>query len=50
MELDEEEDNAVYVWFYDHNSLKFTKKVNVTSYRNRFLTLDIMSNLYRLDS
>jgi pre-mRNA-processing factor 8 len=50
MELDEEEDNAVYDWFYDHNPLKFTNKVNGPSYKSWFLTLDVMANLYRLAS
>ena len=48
MELDEEEDNAVFDWFYDHNPLKFTNKVNGPSYRKWYLSLDIMSNLHRL--
>ena len=33
MELDEDEDNHVYDWFYDHQPLKYTKYVNGTSYR-----------------
>jgi pre-mRNA-processing factor 8 len=30
MELDEEEDNCVFDWFYDHQPLKFTKNVFIT--------------------
>lgn len=48
MELDEEEDNAVFDWFYDHEPLKFTKMVNGSSYRSWRLPLPIMANLYRL--
>ena len=48
MELDEEEDNNVFDWFYDHSPLKFTNKVNGPSYRKLYLPLDIMSNLFRL--
>ena len=50
MELDEEEDNAVFDWFYDHNPLKFTNKVNGPSYRKWYLSLDIMSNLHNSGS
>ena len=50
MELDEEEDNAVFDWFYDHEPLKFTNKVNGPSYKKWFLNLEIMGNLYRLAS
>ena len=28
MELDEDEDNSVFDWFYDHQPLKYTKFVN----------------------
>ena len=31
--LDEEEDNAVYDFFYDHQPLKYTKYVNGPSYK-----------------
>ena len=48
MELDPEEDNSVYDWFYDHQPLKFTKYVNGTSYRRWSLPLPIMANLHRL--
>jgi pre-mRNA-processing factor 8 len=33
MQLDEEDDNAVYDFFYDHQPLKYTKYVNGPSYR-----------------
>ena len=33
MQLDEEEDNAVYDFFYDHQPLKYTKFVNGPSYK-----------------
>ena len=29
MELDEEEDTAVFDWFYDSQPLKFSKMVNI---------------------
>ena len=48
LELDEEEDAAVYEWFYDHQPLKWTKFVNGSSYRKWQLPLPIMANLYRL--
>ena len=48
LELDEEEDSAVYEWFYDHNPLKWTKFVNGSSYRKWQLPLPIMATLYRL--
>lgn len=48
MELDEEEDAAVYEWFYDHQPLKYTKFVNGPSYRKWKLPLPVMSALYRL--
>lgn len=47
MELDEEEDAAVYEWFYDHQPLKFTKFVNGPSYRKWKLPMPVMSTLYR---
>jgi len=50
MELDEEEDNAVFDWFYDHEPLKFTDKVSGPAYKKWFLNLEIMGNLYRLAS
>lgn len=48
MELDEEEDNLVFDWFYDHEPLKHSKMVNGPSYRNWRLPLPVMANLYRL--
>jgi pre-mRNA-processing factor 8 len=33
MQLDEEEDNSVYDFFYDHQPLRFSKYVNGPSYR-----------------
>jgi pre-mRNA-processing factor 8 len=47
MDLDEDEDSAVYEWFYDHQPLKYTKFVNGPSYRKWKLPLPIMSTLYR---
>lgn len=48
MELDEEEDNAVFDWFYDHEPLKFTSMVSGPAYRSWRLTLPVISNLHRL--
>jgi pre-mRNA-processing factor 8 len=48
MELDEEEDNAVFDWFYDHMPLQYTKMVNGPSYRFWKLPLAVMANLHRL--
>lgn len=49
LDLDEEEDSAVYEWFYDQQPpLKYTKFVNGPSYRRWKLPLPIMSTLYRL--
>lgn len=48
MDLDEEEDDAIFDWFYDHNPLKYTKFVNGPSYKKWRLSLPIMANLYRL--
>ncbi len=60
LELDEEEDAAVYEWFYDHKPLSQfyiddvrngrRKLVNGPSYRSWKLDLPIMSTLYRLSS
>lgn len=50
MELDEEEDNPVFDWFYDHMPLQYTKLVNGPSYRFWRLTLPIMANLHRLSN
>eukprot|EP00457_Paulinella_chromatophora_P000102 gb/GEZN01000102.1/.p1 GENE.gb/GEZN01000102.1/~~gb/GEZN01000102.1/.p1 ORF type:complete len:2329 (-),score=298.26 gb/GEZN01000102.1/:74-7060(-) len=48
MDLDEEEDDAIFDWFYDHKPLQFTKYVNGPSYRRWRLSVPILSNLYRL--
>ncbi|ORX49188.1 pre-mRNA-processing-splicing factor 8 [Hesseltinella vesiculosa] len=48
MELDEEDDAAVYDWFYDPKPLMDTKFINGSTYRKWRLDLPIMSNLYRL--
>lgn len=46
MDLDEEEDDAIFDWFYDHKPLINTKFINGTTYRKWRLTLPIMANLY----
>ncbi|XP_020671965.1 pre-mRNA-processing-splicing factor 8A [Dendrobium catenatum] len=48
LELDEEEDSAVYTWFYDHKPLVKTKLINGPSYRRWHLSLPIMATLHRL--
>ncbi|KAJ9070725.1 pre-mRNA-splicing factor 8 [Entomophthora muscae] len=48
MELDQEEDAAVYEWFYDPKPLLDTKFINGSSYRKWKLDLPTMSVLYRL--
>ncbi|KAI1486325.1 pre-mRNA-splicing factor spp42 [Biscogniauxia mediterranea] len=48
MELDEEEDAAVYEWFYDHRPLVDTDNVNGPSYKTWNLTLPQMATLHRL--
>ena len=48
MELDPEDDEAVYDWFYDHKPLLGTKFVNGPTYRKFHLNVPIMANLYRL--
>ena len=48
MEFDEDEDAAVYDWFYDPKPLLDTKYINGSSYRKWRLDLPIMSTLYRL--
>ena len=47
LELDEEEDSAVYTWFFDHKPLVKTKLINGPSYRRWHLSLPIMATLYR---
>ncbi|KAI8884710.1 pre-mRNA-processing-splicing factor 8 [Backusella circina FSU 941] len=48
MELDEEEDDAIFDWFYDNKPLLDTKYINGSSYRKWRLDLPIMSTLYRV--
>lgn len=48
LELDEEEDSAVHVWFYDHKPLVKTKLINGPSYKRWHLSLPIMAALHRL--
>ncbi|KZL67418.1 pre-mrna-splicing factor spp42 [Colletotrichum incanum] len=48
MELNEEEDAAVYDWFYDHRPLIDTPHVNGESYRSWNLNLQQMATLFRL--
>ncbi|XP_021826685.1 pre-mRNA-processing-splicing factor 8A [Prunus avium] len=48
LELDEEEDSAVYTWFYGHKPLVKTKLINGPSYRKWHLSLPIMATLHRL--
>ncbi|KAI3919769.1 hypothetical protein MKX01_000210 [Papaver californicum] len=48
LEMDEEEDSAVYTWFYDHKPLVKTKLINGPSYRRWHLSLPIMATLHRL--
>ena len=48
MELSEDEDEAVYEWFYDHRPLLDTPHVNGPSYKAWNLTLPQMANLFRL--
>jgi pre-mRNA-processing factor 8 len=48
MELDENEDAAVYEWFYENRPLLDTPHVNGPSYKKWNLTLPQMATLYRL--
>ena len=48
LELDEEEDSAVYEWFYEHRPLLDTPHVNGPSYKSWNLSLPQMATLYRL--
>ena len=48
MDLDPEDDAAVYDWFYDHKPLLGTKHINGPTYRKWALDVPIMANLYRL--
>ena len=49
-ELDEEEDAAVFDWFYEHRPLQDTEHVNGPSYKTWNLNLQQMSNLHRLST
>eukprot|EP00948_MAST-09A_sp_MAST-9A-sp1_P002883 g2883.t1 len=48
MELDEEDDQHVIEWFFDHQPLKDTRHVNGDSYRKWRLPIPILENCYRL--
>ncbi|CAI6085531.1 unnamed protein product [Clonostachys chloroleuca] len=48
MELNEEEDEAVHEWFYDHRPLLDTPHVNGPSYKAWNLSLPQMATLFRL--
>ncbi|KAM3481951.1 hypothetical protein MY8738_004260 [Beauveria namnaoensis] len=48
MELNEEEDEAIYEWFYDHRPLLDTPHVNGPSYKSWNMTLPQMAALFRL--
>jgi len=48
MDLDEDEDAAVFEWFYDHRPLQYTKLVKGPSYRQWRLTIPILATLHRL--
>eukprot|EP00727_Mastigamoeba_balamuthi_P012919 m51a1_g825 putative pre-mrna-processing-splicing factor 8 (2396) ;mRNA; r:710828-718228 len=51
LELDKDEDGAVYDWFYDHRPLQHEKLyVKGPSYRRWRLTLPVMGTLHRLAS
>ncbi|KAG0054163.1 Pre-mRNA-processing-splicing factor 8 [Gryganskiella cystojenkinii] len=48
MELDMDEDRAIYDWFYDHKPLIDSKHVSGPAYKSWQLEHDQMSNLYRI--
>ncbi|KZZ93884.1 pre-mRNA processing splicing factor 8 [Moelleriella libera RCEF 2490] len=48
MDLSEEEDEAVYEWFYEHRPLLDTPHVNGPSYKTWNLSLPQMATLFRL--
>lgn len=50
MQLDEEDDDSVFDFFYDHMPLRKSKMVNGPSYKAWHLSLPIMSNLYWLSN
>ena len=45
MELNDEEDDAVFNWFYDHKPSVEGKKLDCKKWK---LSLAVMANLYRL--
>ncbi|OAQ97547.1 hypothetical protein LLEC1_01124 [Akanthomyces lecanii] len=48
MELNEDEDEAIYEWFYDHRPLLDTPHINGPSYKSWNMTLPQMAALFRL--
>lgn len=48
MELDPDEDAAVYKWFYDHKPLSDTNHLNGPSYKKWNLALPQIANMYKL--
>jgi pre-mRNA-processing factor 8 len=48
MNLDEDEDRAVFDWFYDNKPLQDTDWINGPSYKKWKLNLPILANLHRL--
>ncbi len=48
MELDNDEDNSVIEWFYEHRPLQFSEHINGSSYRKWHLPVHVMANLRRL--
>ena len=49
MELDEDEDDAIFDWFYEHKALQDNRlHVNGPSYRRWWLSIAQMSALYRI--
>lgn len=50
LELDQNEDNAVYDWFYDHEPLKMTEYSKGEKYKKWNLDLAMMSNLFQLST
>jgi len=48
MDLDEQDDAAVFDWFYDHKPLQYSRFVLGESYKKWRLPVSIMGNLHRL--
>lgn len=48
MELNDDEDEAIYEWFYDHRPLLDTPHINGPSYKSWNMTLPQMAALFRL--